>query len=55
MRYRLRTLLIATMVGPPLLALAWWTASPIVLFFALWAILAVIACDGMLSTTMNRP
>jgi hypothetical protein len=54
MRYRLRTLLIGTAVGPPLLALAWWTGSPIVLFFALWTTLAAVALDGMLPATTTR-
>ena len=46
MRYRLRTLVILTALGPPVLAMAWWTAiwlgeNPFV--FALVAVLAYLA------------
>jgi len=46
MRYRLRTLVILNAVGPPLLAMAWWTAvwlgeNPFI--FAVVAALAYLA------------
>jgi uncharacterized membrane protein YccC len=38
-RYRLRTLLIATAIGPPLLAVAWWfNLFPIVAAMLIYAI-----------------
>jgi len=45
MRFRLRTLLIATTIGPPVLAVAWWlNLAPVVSGILIWAICAIAVC-----------
>ena len=46
MRYRLRTLMIATALGPPLLAMVWF-AWPIMLAFVAYGIAAAAVLFGV--------
>jgi len=46
MRYRLRTLMIATAIGPPLLAMVWF-AWPIMLAFMAYGIAAAAVLFGV--------
>jgi len=54
MRFRLRTLIIATAVGPPLLAGAWFIRNDVLAFLLCLAAL-LAAMFSTLPSTDNRP
>lgn len=46
MQFRLQTLMIATTIGPPFLAVAWWlNLGPIVFGVLIWVICATAVCS----------